>query len=210
MVSELRDPACRIVSERTDRQGRFGLCRVSEGLLPTSPQPVVLGYLQAVMDGVLYDIDRLCGQMRAVGHRFMTDDHASVLLANYAVGGLDSLAKIEGSYSAAIVDLTRQSVTLIADRDGTHPLYYLHTRARFAFASSVGSLLVEVDASSEIARRTLQGNLTKEPRRCEPQSVGVIKLMPEASAAVFVAASDEITYYHISRKGISGESSRRA
>jgi asparagine synthetase B (glutamine-hydrolysing) len=195
MVSELRAPACRIVSARTDRQGRFGLGRVSPGHVPTSPQPVILGKgcLHAVMDGVLVDMDRLCGEMRSIGYRFTNDDYASVLLAHYAYGGIGSLDVIEGVYSAAIIDLSNRTVTLITDRSGTQPLYYLNTEKRFAFASSVSSLIVESDSSLEIAPSSMpQDGITSQHGNGK-SAFGVIRQLPAASALVFDAGADRIS-----------------
>jgi asparagine synthetase B (glutamine-hydrolysing) len=194
MVSELRAPACRIVSARTDRQGRFGLGRASLGHVPTSPQPVILGKgcLHAVMDGLLVDMDRLCGEMRSIGYRFTNDDYASVLLAHYAYGGVERLDAVKGVYSAAIIDLTNHLVTLITDRTGTHPIYYLNTVQRFSFASSVSSLIVESDSSLEIAPSSMPHDAKNNQHGNGRPTFGVIRQLPAASALVFDAGADRI------------------
>jgi asparagine synthase (glutamine-hydrolysing) len=128
---------------------RFALGAVSLGILSKSTEPAAQrsGDLLCVLDGELYDTHQVCARLREQGHDLATDDHAGILLAQFNAGGPDSLAKLEGSFAAAIVDRQAESLTLISDAFGSRPLYYAQLPDRIVFASRIAAMLVDQDLS---------------------------------------------------------------
>ena len=195
MLGRLRTPACPIVSRRVDPAGRYALGRASLGILPTSPQPVSLqeGHLQAVMDGELYEMDNLCSGLRWCGQRVDLDDHAMALLAQYANAGTAAIAAVEGSFAAAIVDLKKETLTLISDRFGTRPLYYVHTKNRFLFASSISALLADPQVSRELNWQGVSQFFTFGHYFNDDTSLAAVKILPAATVLIFDAQANRVS-----------------
>jgi asparagine synthase (glutamine-hydrolysing) len=194
MLAKLRQPACPIANERVDPAGRFALGRASLGALPMSPQPVLCreGRLRAVMDGELYDMDKLCSDLRLQGHRIYLDDHAAVLLTHYVAGGIDAISMLEGSFAAAIINAAEQTLSIISDRFGTRPLYYAHTHHRFAFASSISSLLVDPEITREFDWQGLSQFFTFGHYFNDNTSLAAVKVLPAGAVLTFDAKQNQV------------------
>lgn len=64
-----------------------------------------------------------------------TDSDTSVLVAFLEQGGLRELSRLDGMFAFAWLSNDNQELTLVRDRMGVKPLYYLDTPCFFAFAS---------------------------------------------------------------------------
>lgn len=74
--------------------------------------------------------------------QFRTNGDSEVLLATFARDGLTAMSTWVGMFAFAIVDTTRNVLTLVRDRFGIKPLYLAETRSGgFAFASEIQPLL---------------------------------------------------------------------
>src|SRR5439155_6536766 len=71
------------------------------------------------------------------------------LLHAYETGGFGLLSELHGSFAAAIWDAQNRRVTLLTDRLGSRPLYYVRMADRILFSSSIKSLLSDPGVSRE-------------------------------------------------------------
>jgi asparagine synthase (glutamine-hydrolysing) len=105
-----------------------------------SNQPFHLGGLHLVFNGEIYNYLELREEMLALGHHFLTEGDAEVLLHAWEQWGEGALERFEGMFAFAIWDERRRRLTLAVDRFAEKPLYYHQREERLLFASSVSAL----------------------------------------------------------------------
>jgi asparagine synthase (glutamine-hydrolysing) len=102
------------------------------------PMTSVSGRSVIVFNGEIYNYSELRDVLGAAGARFRTRSDTEVLLAGYEAWGMDGLlARLDGMFAFALVDLRDQVVHLARDPFGKKPCYYWHDpgRPRLAFGS---------------------------------------------------------------------------
>lgn len=106
-------------------------------------QPMVSedGSLRVVFNGEIFNHPELRAELEALGHHFRGTGDTEVLLAAYRQWGLGCLDRFNGMFALAVLDHTDGSVTLVRDRFGIKPLYYLPEDGRLAFCSEPKGLL---------------------------------------------------------------------
>ena len=72
------------------------------------------------------------------------------ILAALAAGDPSRLARVNGQFAAAIVDPAAGAATLVCDRYGLHPIYWMQREGMFAFASEVKALLAVPGVGSDL------------------------------------------------------------
>lgn len=107
-------------------------------------QPMVAedGQTAVVFNGEIYNFQDLRAWLESRGSRFRTRTDTEVLLHIYKEESEAALARLNGMFGFAILDLKNQKIILARDRAGKKPLYYTHQNGIFAFASELKSLLV--------------------------------------------------------------------
>lgn len=93
-----------------------------------------------VYNGEIYNYLHLRRQMETDGRTFASDSDTEVVLAAWEKWGQDCLKKLDGMFAFALWDQPNQRFFLARDRAGKKPLYYLHDRGEFAFASETRAL----------------------------------------------------------------------
>ncbi|MGD9644493.1 MAG: asparagine synthetase B [Pirellulales bacterium] len=133
----------------------WGLARVSLGFLNTAPQPVANhdGSRWCVLDGELFDTAPLRRELTAAGCILQNGGDAELLLHGYEAEGMAFLRRLNGKFAAAIVDVAARRLTLVNDRFGMKPLYYVATPEGVHFASEIKSLLADRHGSRELNLR---------------------------------------------------------
>ncbi len=113
------------------------------------------GETAIVYNGEIYNHAELRAELEARGHRFLTShSDTEVLLQGYRAWGEALPERLNGMFAFCIYDRPRRRLFLARDRFGEKPLYYLHRRGIFAFASEVSAILrhrlidVEIDPLS--------------------------------------------------------------
>ena len=96
--------------------------------------------LTLVYNGEIYGHDQLRQKLGERGYRFHSSSDTEVLLALYAVHGLDLFTHLRGEYSFAIVDERRRQAILVRDRMGLKPLFYARVGDSLLFASEIKAL----------------------------------------------------------------------
>jgi asparagine synthase (glutamine-hydrolysing) len=110
--------------------------------------------LWIVFNGEIYNYLELRSEL-ASDRRLSTGTDTEVLLAAYEKWGVDCLKRFNGMFAFAIWDGPRRRLFLARDRFGEKPLYYLHDRGRFVFASELKQFLEDHDFDREIDRSAL-------------------------------------------------------
>jgi len=115
-------------------------------------QPVVADDVVLLMDGWLYDHERLA---LAVGHDPTGESDAHTLLAAWRRWGAELGRHVEGEYAAAVWDRRAKVLTLLRDRLGTRPLYWARAGSAVVFASEVPAILASGRIQARLAREHL-------------------------------------------------------
>ncbi len=123
----------------------FGFRRLAlVDLTHTGAQPMTsfCGRYVMVYNGETYSNDELRPLLKAKGIVFRGHSDTEVILEAIAVLGLESaLQHLNGMFAIALYDKREQSITLIRDRVGIKPLYWMNYQSGIAFASELKALM---------------------------------------------------------------------
>ncbi|MEM6568780.1 MAG: asparagine synthase (glutamine-hydrolyzing), partial [Planctomycetota bacterium] len=124
---------------------RLAILDVAGGAQPLENED---GTIHAVVNGELYDHDRLLTELRARGHRPRTESDSEVLLHLYEERGLGCLDDLRGQFAFALHDTRTDTLVAGRDRFGMKPLFWSSEGGRLALASEVRALFaLGVDAA---------------------------------------------------------------
>ncbi len=102
-----------------------------------SNQPFEDGNYSIIYNGEIYNYLELRKELISKGVKFKTFSDTEVLLKSYIHYGVKFLDKIEGMWSFAIYDKSKEKIILSRDRFGEKPLYYSLTDDGFYFSSDI-------------------------------------------------------------------------
>lgn len=141
--------------------GRVGLAHRRLAIIdlsPTGRQPMIShdGDICLVLNGEIYNYTDLRKELEKTGHRFKGESDTEVLLAAYAVSGIDIVSKLNGMFAFAVYDRRIGKLFVARDRAGEKPLFYRHDANSFSFASELKSLLVDPSFPREIDPEALE------------------------------------------------------
>jgi asparagine synthase (glutamine-hydrolysing) len=103
-------------------------------------QPMTFGKWAITFGGEIYNYRDLRAHLETKGHAFTTQTDTEVLLHAWAEYGADCLPLLDGMFAFAIYNTESKELTLVRDRAGEKPLYYLERDGVFAFASELRAL----------------------------------------------------------------------
>jgi asparagine synthase (glutamine-hydrolysing) len=137
--------------------GRVGLghARLSIIDLVTGDQPIANedGQRRLIVNGELYDFDRIRRELELGGHRFRTGSDSEIALHLYEDLGPRCLQRLRGEYALVLWDEARQELFAARDRFGIKPLFFAWHRGALYLASEVKALF----AAGVPARWSRQG-----------------------------------------------------
>jgi asparagine synthase (glutamine-hydrolysing) len=109
-------------------------------------QPMVLpdGSGLIIFNGEIYNYLELRAELEVEGAAFRTRTDTEVLLRALQIWGEGALAKLNGMWAFAWLDIQRRRLTLSRDRFGIKPLYYFHDGQQVWFASEIKAILAAV------------------------------------------------------------------
>lgn len=105
-----------------------------------SNQPQHLGALHLVMNGEIYNYLELRDELRELGHVFLTEGDAEVLLHAWAEWGEGALERANGMFALALWDERDAALTIAVDRFAEKPLFFHERPGRLVFGSDVRAL----------------------------------------------------------------------
>jgi asparagine synthase (glutamine-hydrolysing) len=105
----------------------------------------------AFQNGEIYNYRELKRQLEQFDHKFTSQSDTEVLAKGYAEWGVEGLLRrVDGMYAIAILDRRERALHLARDRFGEKPLFYTHTKGRFAYSSNLLALAALDWVSDEI------------------------------------------------------------
>lgn len=135
--------------------GRVGLAHRRLSILDLSslghqPMHRADAGLSIVFNGEIYNFAELRQELEQFGHSFRSHGDTEVLLVAYAQWGKECLARLNGMFAFALLDVHRQRLFLARDRAGEKPLFYRLEGSSLYFASELKALLAHPTLPSRI------------------------------------------------------------
>lgn len=93
-----------------------------------------------VFNGEIYNYIELRNELSALGVKFNTQSDTEVLLKAFLTWGTKSFDKFIGMFAFAVWDPRDGKLTLVRDRYGVKPCYYINRSDYFSFASNTTAL----------------------------------------------------------------------
>lgn len=105
--------------------------------LSTGDQPIVNEdeTIAVIVNGELYDLERICTDLEGKGHRFKTGSDSEIVIHLYEEHGAACLEHLRGEFAFVLWDSNNQQLFMARDRVGTKPLYYTRHGGRLLIAS---------------------------------------------------------------------------
>ncbi len=159
----------------------LGMRRLKVIDLETGHQPISNedGRIWIVFNGEVYNFSDLRGELEGKGHIFSTHSDTETIIHAYEEYGDECVHRLNGMFSFAIWDSSRDRLLLARDRLGVKPLYYYHDATLLAFGSEIKAILQCKDVPRHINFDALNAFLTFEYIPA-PLSIlqGIYKLPP--------------------------------
>lgn len=111
--------------------------------------------LTIVFNGEIYNHKVLRRELESIGYTFNTSSDTEVLLVSYAHWGMDCLEKLNGMFSFALFDATKNIVVIARDRSGEKPLFYTLKDGVLYFSSELKALVVNDEIAAIVDRDSL-------------------------------------------------------
>ncbi|MEJ6554731.1 asparagine synthase (glutamine-hydrolyzing) [Microbacterium esteraromaticum] len=116
----------------------------------TQPMAGELERVWVVFNGEIFNHVELARELRARGHRFRTASDTEVIVHAWEEWGADCFRRFNGQWALALWDRVARRLVLSRDRYGIHPLFYVRTGRRIAFASEVKALFADPEVGREV------------------------------------------------------------
>lgn len=124
--------------------GEAGLAhaRLSIIGLNNGAQPIASndGQIQIVVNGELYDFERIRDELKSQGHKFSTESDSEIALHLYRQYGVECLQHLRGEFAIIIWDEGAKRLFAARDRFGIKPLVYAHYNGQLFLASEAKAL----------------------------------------------------------------------
>ncbi|MBP6945476.1 asparagine synthase (glutamine-hydrolyzing) [Patescibacteria group bacterium] len=170
---------------------RLSIIDITHGHQPLSNQEETIW---AMLNGEIYNFQRLREELRALGCSFTTNTDTEVIVHGYAVWGQAVFSRLEGMFAIAIWDTRTHTLCLARDRLGKKPLYYTQWTGTVWFASELKAL-VAADIFHKELDLTALATYFRTDAVPTPDSIwkGVRKLPPASFLVISEGNMGEIT-----------------
>ncbi|KAJ7162392.1 putative asparagine synthase [Mycena filopes] len=117
----------------------LGHARLSIIDLATGQQPLSdeAQLIHCVVNGELYDHERIRAELEAQGYSFKTQSDSELVVQLYKRDGINLLFHLRGEFAFVLYDVERRFLFAARDRFGIKPLYYTISNSRVLFASEI-------------------------------------------------------------------------
>ncbi len=116
---------------------RLSIIDLSAGQQPLCNED---GSLWVVFNGEIFNYVELRAELLALGHVFRTQSDTEVIVHAFEAWGERAFARFNGQYALALWQNQTRTLTLVRDRVGVRPLYYMEHGDRVYFASEVKAI----------------------------------------------------------------------
>ncbi len=147
------DRGCGVIA-----QNRLSIIDLETGDPPMTSED---GHIGAVLNGELYNFQRLRAELIGQGHRLSSQGDTEVLAHLAETTDAVGIARrVDGMFAFAIWDGERERLLLGRDRMGKKPLYYWQGGGTLVFASEIKGVLAHPSVPRELNPRALSAYLT--------------------------------------------------
>lgn len=181
----------------TDRGVGLGHRRLSIiDLSDAASQPMATadGRYVITYNGELYNFQELRVELEARGYVFSSRSDTEVLLNAWAEWGAGALERFNGMFAFVIWDRKERELTLVRDRYGIKPLYYLRKKGVLLFGSEIKALLVHPAAKPEPDLEALLEYMTFQNFFTDKTLFKDVRLLP---AGCYMKVEAETGAFHI-------------
>lgn len=116
---------------------RLSIIGLNNGAQPISSAD---GQIHIVVNGELYDHERIREELKARGHKFSTESDSEIALHLYREFGVDCLQHLRGEFAIIIWDEGSKRLFAARDRFGIKPLVYAQYNGQLFLASEAKAL----------------------------------------------------------------------
>lgn len=106
--------------------------------------------LSIVFNGEIYNYLELKRDLIDKGYSFVSQSDTEVILYAYREWGKDCVAKFNGIFAFAILNIETDELFLARDHLGVKPLYYYYKNNRFIFSSEAKGIFAHSDISTSL------------------------------------------------------------
>ena len=152
--------------------------------LLTGHQPMVrknpAGEYAIAFNGEIYNMKELKRELQLEGAVFTTSSDTEVILNGYMLHGADYAKKLNGIFSVAIWDSSKEQLCLFRDRLGVKPLFYAFYDDGLIFSSEIKGLFEYPGFSPVVDKNGLCEIFALGPAKSYGQGVfkGVLEVLP--------------------------------
>jgi asparagine synthase (glutamine-hydrolysing) len=112
-----------------------------------------------VFNGELYNFKEIKKELIAKGHEFYTSSDTEVLVHLYEEEGPEFMAKLNGIFAFALLDMKKDRLLLARDHFGIKPLHFYSENGVFLFGSEQKSILLHAACKREINLKALHSHI---------------------------------------------------
>lgn len=117
---------------------RLSIIDVEGGVQPINNETDTV---HVVLNGEIYNFQRLRETLEAHGHRFRTHSDTETIVHAYEEWGDAFVDRLDGMFALAVWDESRQRLLLARDRAGIKPLYFATAGSTLVFGSELKAVL---------------------------------------------------------------------
>ncbi len=117
---------------------RLSIIDVEGGVQPINNETDTV---HVVLNGEIYNFQRLRETLEAHGHRFRTHSDTETIVHAYEEWGDAFVDRLDGMFALAVWDESRQRLLLARDRAGIKPLYFAIAGSTLVFGSELKAVL---------------------------------------------------------------------
>ncbi len=150
-----------------------------------------------VHNGEIYNFRDIRRELEGEGHVFVSESDTEVILHAFMEWGTDAFQRFVGMFATALYDRNTRSLTLVRDRYGIKPLYYVEVGGHLLFSSELKALL-DRSAPARVDRQKLtEWLLYRNVDALTPETLveGVRSVMPGQILQVRGGEIIESTFY---------------
>src|SRR3990170_6545608 len=122
-------------------------------------------------NGEAYNFNDLRKELLRCGHVFRSGTDTEVVLHAFAEWGEKCLDRLVGMFAFAVYDRETATLTLVRDRFGKKPLYYMHREGHVLFASEMKALLHVSDRLRVDRERLIEWSLYRNVDGLAPETL---------------------------------------
>ena len=123
-------------------------------------QPMSSERVSVTFNGEIYNFKDIRRTLTLSGIQFKTNSDTEVILRAWECWGEACVREFRGMFAFAVYDHKTGTVSLVRDRMGEKPLYYIQQRDRILFASEVRAILASDVVSRRMDKDGLESYLT--------------------------------------------------